>query len=427
MKTNLNRFLHPCFHSMAYNFINNVKSALSAAFVLMLMMLAVSCSSDDDDIIKPTPEPEAELVPAVTTNPAKYITDSAKLAMLHNIYDLNGDGSIYEMHYTADYKLDQVIDCGIAETNQLFRYIGSILYDDLSPSSAKATYGAGCSAFAVPDASTGNFLMGRNYDFRHANKDGTSYVDISAIVVHTAPAGGKKSISIVDGLNLGYGKGFYTDGTTDLSLLMGMPYAALDGINEDGFAIGILALKENQTNQQTGKKRISSTVAIRMLLDRASTVKEAVSMLQNYDMDMRGQGSRNYHFFMADATGDYAIVEYTRAEGDTIPTVMEVFSGNDTLRCVTNFYVSPTMVGTTDGWGSDHGKDRYWNMRNTLLSNNYALRTEDAWSLLELVSQPPTEEITSQTQWSSLYNLSEKTLRLSILRNFAKQYNFKVE
>ena len=61
-------------------------------------------------------------------------------------------------------------------------------------------------------------------------------------------------------------------------------------------------------------------------------------------MDMRGSGRGNYHYFMADATGDYAIVEYTRSKGETTPRVMEVLKGNDTLRCVTNFYVSPTMV-----------------------------------------------------------------------------------
>ena len=76
-------------------------------------------------------------------------------------------------------------------------------------------------------------MMGRNYDYRHSTADGKSYKSIAAILVHTAPAGGKRSISMVDGMNLGYGKGFYTDGTTDLSLLMGLPYAALDGINED--------------------------------------------------------------------------------------------------------------------------------------------------------------------------------------------------
>lgn len=97
---------------------------------------------------------------------------------------------------------------------------------------------------------------------------------------------------------------------------MGLPYALLDGINEDGFAIGILALTENQTVQNTSKPKISCTVAMRMLLDRASTVKQAINLLKGYDMDMRGQGrSNNYHFFMADAEGDYAIVESPTQRG----------------------------------------------------------------------------------------------------------------
>lgn len=382
----------------------------------------MGCSDDDDDVVIVTPPAE----PTVTNNPAAYITDPAKLAMLHSVYDLSGDGRIYEINYTADYKLDQVLQAGVTKLNPLFAYIGSLLYDRLPTRAPQATYGAGCSAFAASDSENGSFLMGRNYDFRHATKDGKNYRDIAAIVVHTAPAGGKRSVSLVDGMNLGFEKGFYTNDSTDLSLMMGLPYAALDGINEDGFSIGILALKENQTNQNTGKPRISSTVAIRMLLDRASTVQQAIGMLQNYDMDMREQGTSNYHFFMADATGDYAIVEYTRAAGDTIPTVMEVFTGHDSLRCVTNFYVSPTMIGTTDGWGSDHGKVRYFKMRNKLASHNNALTNKEAWRLLRDVSQPPNaKEITSQTQWSSLYNLSEKTLHLSILRKYGREYFFK--
>lgn len=164
-----------------------------------------------------------------------------------------------------------------------------------------------------------------------------------------------------------------------------------------------------------------------MLLDKASTVREAISMLSKYDMDMRGSGRGNYHYFMADATGDYAIVEYTYADGGSAPSVMEVLSGNDSLRCVTNFYVSPTMIGTTDGWGSTHGKARYDILRTSLLDNKYKLGEADAMTLLEAVSQPPTEELTSQTQWSALYNLSEKTLRLSILREYGKKWNFKVK
>lgn len=389
---------------------------VSVTTVLFILLLA-SCCNDDDD---------APTVPS--QNPATFIKDEAKLAMLHSMKDVDGSGRLYEIDYTVDYKLDAVLKSGCTETNQLFNYVAYLLYDSLPQSRAQVSFDAGCSAFAVPNSQSGDFLMGRNYDFCHATEDGTSYKSIAAILVRTAPPGGKKSISMVDGMQLGYGQGFYTDGETDLSLLMGLPYAALDGINEDGFAIGVLALREKQTQQDTGQPRIGTTTAIRMLLDRASTVKEALAMLKKYDMNMKGSGRSNYHYFMADATGDYAIVEYTLKKGETIPTVMEKLTGNDTLRCVTNFYVSPTMVGTNDGWGSDHGKDRYWTIRNNLAKNNYELSADGAMSLLSDVSQPADlKNITSQTQWSCLYNLSEKSLRLAILRDYGKMYNFKVK
>ena len=389
---------------------------VSAASVSCILLLA-SCSDDDNESPKVTKQ-----------NPTTFIKDAEKVAMLRSMKDVDGSGRLYEINYTADYKLDAVLQSGCTETTQLFNYVAYLLYDSLPSKRAQVSFDAGCSAFAAPDRESGNFLMGRNYDFCHATADGKGYKSIAAIMVHTAPEGGKKSISMVDGMQLGYGQGFYTDGDTDLSLLMGLPYAALDGINEDGFAIGVLALKENQTQQNTGKPRIGTTTAIRMLLDRASTVKEALAMLEKYDMDMQGSGHSNYHYFMADATGDYAIVEYTFEKGKKIPTIMEKLTGNDTLRCVTNFYVSPTMVGTNDGWGSDHGKNRYWTIRNKLAENNYELSADGAMSLLSDVSQPADlENITSQTQWSCLYNLSEKSLRLAILREYGKMYNFKVK
>lgn len=364
---------------------------------------------------------------ASTENKASCITDAGKLEMIHSMKDLDGNGRLYEIDYNQDYMLDSVMQPGITEQTGLFRHIASLLFDNLPAENAEVKYGAGCSAFAAQEAERKGFLMGRNYDFRHFTPDNKSYLPTSAILVRTAPEGGKKSISMVDGLNLGFGQGFYNDGKTDLSMLMALPYAALDGINEDGFAIGVLALNEKQTNQQTGKQRIGTTVAIRMMLDKASTVREAIEMLKNYDMDMRGNGHSNYHFFMADATGDYAIVEYTFDKDRTEPRVMEVFTADDSLRCVTNFYVAPSMTGTTDGWGSSHGKDRYENLRKTLDEKKHVMKEDEAMQLLEKVSQPPTEELTSQTQWSALYNLTEKTLRLTILREYAKEYNFRIE
>lgn len=392
--------------------MKNLQKNMPVAMAMAMATAAASCAGGTS---------------ASTENKASFITDAGKLEMIHSMKDLDGNGRLYEIDYNQDYMLDSVMQPGITEQTELFRHITSLLFDNLPTENAEVKYGAGCSAFAAQEAEGKGFLMGRNYDFRHFTPDNKSYLPTSAILVRTAPEGGKKSISMVDGLNLGFGQGFYNDGKTDLSMLMALPYAALDGINEDGFAIGVLALNEKQTNQQTGKQRIGTTVAIRMMLDKASTVREAIEMLKNYDMDMRGNGHSNYHFFMADATGDYAIVEYTFDKDRTEPKVMEVFTADDSLRCVTNFYVAPSMTGTTDGWGSSHGKDRYENLRKTLDEKKHVMKEDEAMQLLEKVSQPPTEELTSQTQWSALYNLTEKTLRLTILREYAKEYNFRIE
>ena len=392
--------------------MKNLQKNMPVAMAMAMATAAASCAGGTS---------------ASTENKASFITDAGKLEMIHSMKDLDGNGRLYEIDYNQDYMLDSVMQPGITEQTGLFRHIASLLFDNLPAENAEVKYGAGCSAFAAQEAEGKGFLMGRNYDFRHFTPDNKSYLPTSAILVRTAPVGGKKSISMVDGLNLGFGQGFYNDGKTDLSMLMALPYAALDGINEDGFAIGVLALNEKQTNQQTGKQRIGTTVAIRMMLDKASTVREAIEMLKNYDMDMRGNGHSNYHFFMADATGDYAIVEYTFDKDRTEPKVMEVFTADDSLRCVTNFYVAPSMTGTTDGWGSSHGKDRYENLRKTLDEKKHVMKEDEAMQLLEKVSQPPTEELTSQTQWSALYNLTEKTLRLTILREYAKEYNFRIE
>ena len=392
--------------------MKNLQKNMPVAMAMAMATAAASCAGGTS---------------ASTENKASFITDAGKLEMIHSMKDLDGNGRLYEIDYNQDYMLDSVMQPGITEQTELFRHIASLLFDNLPAENAEVKYGAGCSAFAAQEAEGKGFLMGRNYDFRHFTPDNKSYLPTSAILVRTAPEGGKKSISMVDGLNLGFGQGFYNDGKTDLSMLMALPYAALDGINEDGFAIGVLALNEKQTNQQTGKQRIGTTVAIRMMLDKASTVREAIEMLKNYDMDMRGNGHSNYHFFMADAIGDYAIVEYTFDKDRTEPKVMEVFTADDSLRCVTNFYVAPSMTGTTDGWGSSHGKDRYENLRKTLDEKKHVMKEDEAMQLLEKVSQPPTEELTSQTQWSALYNLTEKTLRLTILREYAKEYNFRIE
>ena len=391
------------------------------AFCAMLSMLVLAACSDDEE---PSPTP--------TTNDAVFIKDKDKLDMIYSLVDLEGDkGRIYEMNYTVDYKLDEALNAGIVGTTSLTRFVVTHLFDSIpSAKSVSLSYDAGCSAFACPDGTSGNFLMGRNFDFNHRDPDTKERVMIPLIAVHTAPAGGKKSVSFVDGQFVKYESGFYTKKGNDLSMLMALPYLLLDGINEDGFAVSVLKLDGLPTAQtDSPNKKIFTTVAMRMLLDRASTVKEAKEMLKNYSMYM-DTDSASYHFFMADAKGDFAIVEYTNPDTQLNPNRLEELSGADTLRCVTNFYVSPTMYATPHGMRhSLHGKERYDSLRAGLLRHNYKMTPEEALGLLKVVAQGPDgyQGSTGFTQWSEVFNLSKKTVSMSILREWDKTFHFKVE
>ena len=383
-----------------------------------------ACSDDDPD---PTP------TPTPTENKAQMVTDADKLAMIYSLVDLEGNkGRIYEMTYDVDYKLDEALNAGIDGTSTLTAFVATRLLDVLPTSKGmNLTYDAGCSVFACPDKTTGHQLMGRNFDFNHLDATTKERIMIPVIAVHTAPAGGKKSVSFVDGQFVGYKSGFYTDGKSDLSMLMALPYLMLDGINEDGFAISVLKLDGKPTCQQAeGKKTIFTTVAMRMLLDRAGTVKEAIEMLKQYNMSMDKDPKASYHFFMADATGDYAIVEYTNPDLSLNPDKMEVLTGNDTLRCVTNFYVSPTMANTDHGFNkSSHGMERYKILRKNLSQYAYNLNATQGMDLLTQVAQGPEESFLSTgfTQWSEIYNLNKKKVTMSILREFGKTFEFGME
>ena len=398
------------------------KTMKATLICVILSTLITTACSDDDTPTKRTPTP--------TTNGASMISDPAKLDMIYSLVDLEGDkGRIYEMTYTVDYKLDDAINFGINGQAKLTQFVGAYLMDTHKGKSMSLTYDAGCSAFAAPDKSTGNFLMGRNFDFNHWDKD-SNRIEIPVIVVHTAPQGGKKSVSFVDGNFVNYKKGFYTEKGNDLSMLMALPYLLLDGINEDGFAISVLKLDGKPTRQtNTANKTIFTTVAMRMLLDRASTVKEATAMLEQYNMCM-DTDTASYHFFMADATGDYAIVEYTGKNVNiNHPENMEVLRDNDTLRCVTNFYVSPTMVKTEFGGYSSHGRDRYNNLRAGLLKYNYNVTPSQALELLKIVAQGPegSKSSTGYTQWSEVYNLTKRRLTLNLTREWDKTFEFGIE
>ena len=59
-------------------------------------------------------------------------------------------------------------------------------------------------------------------------------------------------------------------------MTLAAPYAPLDGMNEKGLAVGVLLIDTKPTNQNTKKVDITTTTAIRLMLDKAKNVDEAL-------------------------------------------------------------------------------------------------------------------------------------------------------
>jgi len=364
-------------------------------------------------------------------NPHSFITDPSKAEMITSLEEIDSE-RFYLLDYTADYKLDKLIEAEVESTEQMFEFLSKNIFDAVPNDLAIPSMSAGCSAYAATEISRGDFLMGRNYDYCHV-ENGVE-VPATALFLRTSPEGGKKSISMVDAYWLGFHKGFYHDGKTDLSMLMGAPFNILDGMNEDGFAVCVLHLDGTPTRQnEPGKPLIWASVFMRKLLDTAGSVEEAIALAKSYNLSMKTPANGNLHFFVADAAGDFAILEYSYEEGadtDTaIPNVLRVLRGEDCDRYVTNFYVDPALANHPKlGPLGKHGLWRYDTLKVNLAKYGYKVDEGQAMGLLKAVSQDPHPgETTSHTQWSAVYNLSQRKVDISLLQEYDKQYSFSIE
>jgi len=363
------------------------------------------------------------------TNPSQFITDLQKRAMLSSLEDLDSS-RVMLMTYTADYRLDEMLQANVASLDSFNKTLVKLLYDVQPTQPEQVTFSTGCSAYAAQLKDSGQYLMGRNLDICH--KVGDQEVPTTALVLFTAPEHGKKSINFVDPYWFGLTKGFYSDSTTDISALMFAPYLICDGMNEDGLAISVLYLDGSAADQNmAGKPDIFVTTAMRAVLDLCGTVDSAIHFLNSYNMHAATAARGGLHLMLADSLGQHAIVEWSFADPmhvdtSTVPTVFTVLQ-EDTNRYVTNFYVDPRLTSCRFGGLSQHGRDRYNILRDTLKTYNYTLTEPQSKSLLAAVAQSPNpQDLTSHTQWSNVYNLSKRTVKCAVLQKYERWFEFSV-
>ena len=354
----------------------------------------------------------------IGNNPASMLKNDqqAQNIKLTNSSDSALAGLLYNLDYRNDYQLDKILRADVRGLKEFVTYAGTHL---LSTGKVLANYKklkTGCSAF-VCSAPNGDVLFARNFDF---TSDGPAPV----IICNTTPKEGYRSVSLISMSLLKYPKGSMSDGHTDVSILATAPYLLMDGMNEKGLAICVLYLDPEDTTTHVWyggteqydyrKHDIMTTTAMRLVLDRAATVEEALSLLNQYNMFANEKHPQSsYHFLIADKTGQYVVLEYIPQQGKW---VMAPVPSN----LVTNFYVHPQL------YGIGHGHDRFLKVQRVLQAQNNILSDQDAMQVLESVSQLPTAAKTSNTQWSVVYNLTQGTYSICVGRDYEREVSSKI-
>lgn len=309
---------------------------------------------------------------------------------------------LYSMEYQGDYGFDEFLATGASSDGELVDFVVKRLLKGLPieiniPS-------LGCSTF-LAENEDGGAIFGRNFDLSYS----------PAMMVKTTPDNGYASMSMVNLGFLGYGEEKLPDSFLRKITALAAPYAPLDGINEKGLMVGVLLIPTDSTHQDNGRVDITTTTAIRMMLDKCASVEEAVAMLKQYDM--HSSANSCYHFQIADANGNSVVVEYIENE-------MKIVTPQEAYQAATNFLLTP------GDYSFGKGQDRYEIMMKTLEEHDGVLNEQEAMDLLKAVSQFPHETKSgdiSGTQWSAVYDAT--TLRAEIVMgmDYENSYTFSLQ
>lgn len=255
-----------------------------------------------------------------------------------------------------------------------------------------------CSTLAA-DAENGDALFGRNFDWNTCN----------ALVTESHPSNGYASIATVntDFIKTVYGNSF--DNLPEQIRTLVSLYAPLDGMNEKGLCAAVLMIQDNDTvNQNTEKPDITTTTAIRLLLNKAASTDEAIELLRQYDFHT----SFGYmiHFAISDANGNSVAVEYVNNEMIVTQTPV-----------LTNFYVAK---GSKNGIGTEQSHTRFEILKN-ISDENMITDMSDMKDAMESVSKKNFSDGTT-TEWSIVYNKMTGEAVYYHRENFDKSYSFNI-
>ena len=289
---------------------------------------------------------------------------------LQSLRRMDKEEPFYVMKYYGDYGFQDIISESIEEVSVL-----------------NLDSGWGCTCFSAQNSSY-DPIFGRNFDW--ANE--------GALFVYTEPSYGYASISTVNLGILGVDPDIDINNPGTRSRLLNAPYYLMDGMNEMGLVIGIMAINRASRTYNASQPTISSLDIVRVALEYATTVDEALNLWENYNIEF---GSVPIHYLIADPYGDSAIVEWI--DGD-----MQIYSNQEPWQVSTNFIFTD---GISPCW-------RYETASQLLQNSMGGITVDMGMDILEECSQD------GFTLWSNVYNLETKEVEISIGQHYEKIYTF---
>ena len=333
------------------------------------------------------------------------------------------------MEYKAAYDLDDLISKDIDSNAKLLEYVVGRIGKGLPiklKSSQVASDGEemkvfNCTSFQAMQPSGDGYWYGRNYD----------YYKNPTMVTISRPKKGYASIAVSDMSHFGYSLEKLPKSIATKVNCLAAIYAPVDGINEKGLCTSIMALPHQPAQQESGKHKVGTTIIMRLFLDRCATVEEALDMVANLDIRHDVAVGSGYHYMVADANGDAAVIEFDKNDGWKTMVVRKEDGANSML--VTNHLLSPKYYTTEPDpeVGNPHSRSwwRYETAGAYLASHGGVLDFAQAQECLaqvhwkDLVWDDGTVE---DTQYSNVYDQKNITLDLRNWNDYDTTVHFQL-
>lgn len=300
-----------------------------------------------------------------------------EIGIIGSIKVIDEDNPIYTMEYETDYHFDDIMKRGAASDQELSKilteYISHGFYSGEDVSAAEP----GCSALTAmsPD---GKKVWGRNFDW---------YGSVP-IIVKSSPKEGYDSISTCEFTHITGDESIKLDSMPNKFLAVAAYYVPMDGVNEKG-----LCVSDHEVNEggmefvDTDKPNLTVTMAIRLLLNKAATVDEAVALLGQYDI--APSGSISHHLVISDAAGKSVAVEFVDGKQIVVESPY-----------VTNFNMANGDIEA----GGESSRDRYLTLKEEYEKADGVMDLSQLTKTMEKVSQ---KEGRWTTCWTLCYQYTE--------------------